>query len=135
MSRLCTDDRETIVKRLLTAKELSQKTYDTIAQQVGMTNVMVGQIFHRQAQLKEYAVDKMKRAVPLLSDSDIFEMCKPPFRSYDPLIIQEPTIYRLNEVCMHFGKAHSPKKLPPARTSASPFSLSERENQATPERL
>ncbi len=26
-------------------------------------------------------------------------------RSYDPDIIQEPTIYRLTEVCMHYGES------------------------------
>eukprot|EP00188_Purpureofilum_apyrenoidigerum_P001907 Plantae.Rhodophyta-Purpureofilum_apyrenoidigerum.ctg21017.p2 GENE.Plantae.Rhodophyta-Purpureofilum_apyrenoidigerum.ctg21017~~Plantae.Rhodophyta-Purpureofilum_apyrenoidigerum.ctg21017.p2 ORF type:complete len:161 (-),score=47.19 Plantae.Rhodophyta-Purpureofilum_apyrenoidigerum.ctg21017:990-1472(-) len=104
MSRLARLEREAIVKRLLTKKELSGKTYDEIAGEVGLTNAMVGQIFHRQAQLKQASVDKMKRAVPLLNNEDIFEMCKVPFRSFDPEILQEPTIYRLNEVCMHYGE-------------------------------
>lgn len=32
-------------------------------------------------------------------------MRKCPLRSYDPTIIQEPTIYRLNEICMHYGES------------------------------
>jgi cyanate lyase len=31
------------------------------------------------------------------------EMRKCPMRSYDPTIIQEPNIYRMTEVCMHYG--------------------------------
>ncbi|KAG2307356.1 hypothetical protein Bca52824_027104 [Brassica carinata] len=31
-------------------------------------------------------------------------MMSSPWRSYDPNLIQEPTIYRLNEAVMHFGE-------------------------------
>ncbi len=30
---------------------------------------------------------------------------KPPLRSYDPNLIQDPTVYRLNEAVMHFGES------------------------------
>ncbi|QBQ56019.1 hypothetical protein [Nitrosococcus wardiae] len=32
-------------------------------------------------------------------------MRKCPIRSYDPSILQEPHIYRMNEVCGHYGEA------------------------------
>ncbi|KAG2327325.1 hypothetical protein Bca52824_010053 [Brassica carinata] len=32
-------------------------------------------------------------------------MMSSPWRSYDPNLIQEPTIYRLNEAVMHFGES------------------------------
>ncbi|VVB03416.1 unnamed protein product [Arabis nemorensis] len=32
-------------------------------------------------------------------------MMSPPWRSYDPNLIQEPTIYRLNEAVMHLGES------------------------------
>ena len=31
------------------------------------------------------------------------EMRKCPMRSFDPTIIQEPNIYRMTEVCLHYG--------------------------------
>ncbi|KAJ8904610.1 hypothetical protein NDN08_001128 [Rhodosorus marinus] len=105
MSRIARAEKDKVVQKLLLAKELSGKTYDEIAEEVGLTNAMVSQIFHRQAPLKQVSMDKMKRAVPLLKEDDLFEMSKPPFRSFDPDIIQEPAIYRLHEVCMHYGES------------------------------
>ncbi|CAN6864912.1 unnamed protein product [Brassica oleracea] len=32
-------------------------------------------------------------------------MMSPLWRSYDPNLIEEPTVYRLNEAVMHFGES------------------------------
>ena len=32
-------------------------------------------------------------------------MRKCPMRAYDPSIIQEPNIYRMTEVCLHYGES------------------------------
>lgn len=40
----------------------------------------------------------LKRAVPALTDDQIAAMKQCPMRSYDPSIVQEPHIYRTQEV-------------------------------------
>ena len=47
-----------------------------------------------QAQLKESTVDKLRQAVPGLTDEHISIMKRCPMRSFDPMIKQEPHIYR-----------------------------------------
>jgi cyanate lyase len=96
-------EKSELVAKLLAAKEASGKTYDEIAEPLGYCNVYVGQLFQAQAQLKENAVAKLKELVPGLDDKLISEMRKCPMRSYDPTIIQEPNIYRMTEVCLHYG--------------------------------
>ena len=51
-----------------------------------------------QAQLKPDRVEPLKKAVPQLSEEDIKIMKKVPFRSYDPSIVNEPLVYRMQEV-------------------------------------
>jgi cyanate lyase len=53
--------------------------------------------------LKENVVSKMSELVPELNDELLSEMRNCPMRSYDPSIIQEPNIYRMTEVCLHYG--------------------------------
>ena len=48
----------------------------------------------RQAQLKPDTVPKLHEALPALTDSFIGAMMSPLWRSYDPNLIQEPTVYR-----------------------------------------
>eukprot|EP00873_Tetraselmis_striata_P009438 jgi/Tetstr1/429702/TSEL_019597.t1 len=47
----------------------------------------------------------MKLAVPGISEADLKLMQRAPVRRYDPSIIQEPLVYRLNEAVMHYGDA------------------------------
>ncbi len=96
-------EKKDVVAKLLAAKEASGKTYDEIADPLGYCNVYVGQLFQRQAQLKPGAESEMKKLVPGLTDELIAEMRKCPMRSFDPSIIQEPNIYRMTEVCLHYG--------------------------------
>ena len=98
-------EKKELVERLLAAKEASGKTYDEIADALGYCNVYVGQLFHAQAQLKKDAVSNLAKLVPGLNDELLGEMQKCPMRSYDPSVIQEPHIYRMTEVCLHYGNS------------------------------
>ncbi|XP_074320324.1 cyanate hydratase-like isoform X1 [Silene latifolia] len=100
--------KTSVVERLQAVKEKSGKTYSQIAQETGLTNVYVAQLLRRQAQLKPETAPQLRAALPdlcCLSDELIIEMSKPPFRCYDPNLVQEPAIYRLNEAVMHFGES------------------------------
>jgi cyanate lyase len=118
-------NKQALVSRLLTAKESTGKTFTQIAEEVGLTNVFTAQLFYNQvrpvhpliehsltcrtqvrehadwwlqAQLKPDRVEKLKKAVPDLSEEDLKIMKRVPFRSYDPSIVTEPLIYRMQEV-------------------------------------
>jgi cyanate lyase len=94
-----------ITDQLLAAKAASGKTNTELGVALNLANVYVGQLFRRQAQLKPGTVSKLKSLVPGLTDKLLAEMQKPPLRSYDPDIIQEPNTYRLIEVGYHYGEA------------------------------
>ena len=97
--------KKDIVAKLLAAKEASGKTYDELAEALGLCNLYVAQLFQRQAQLKKGTEEKLVKLVPGLSQEVLAEMRKPPVRSYDPAILQEPHVYRMTEVCAHYGDA------------------------------
>ncbi|XP_038722607.1 cyanate hydratase-like [Tripterygium wilfordii] len=99
------ETKTTIVNRLLALKLKSGKTYSEIAEETGLTNVYAAQLLRRQAQLKPDTAKKLEAALPGLSKELLEEMMKPPMRSYDPNLIQDPAIYRLNEAVMHFGES------------------------------
>ncbi len=98
-------EKKELVAKLLAAKEASGKTYDELADALGYCNVYVAQLFRAQAQLKKNAVSKLAKLVPGLNKELLSEMQKCPMRSYDPTIIQEPHIYRMTEVCLHYGNS------------------------------
>ncbi|KAF8388262.1 hypothetical protein HHK36_026928 [Tetracentron sinense] len=97
--------KENVVNFLLAVRRNSGKSYGQIAEETGLTNVYVAQLFRRQAQLKPETAPKIRAALPLLPEEMVEEMMRPPMRSYDPNLLQEPTIYRLNEAVMHFGES------------------------------
>ena len=99
-----TTKKNEIVERLLAAKVASGKTNTELGKELNLSNVYVGQLFRRQAELKPGTVSKLKSLVPGLDDKLLAEMQKPPLRSYDADIIQEPNTYRLVEVCYHYGE-------------------------------
>ncbi|KAK2970346.1 hypothetical protein RJ640_001236 [Escallonia rubra] len=68
-------------------------TYAELAQETGLPNVYVAQILKCQALLSPEAAC-MLRALPGLPEDLVLEMMEPPRRSYDPLLIQDPAIYR-----------------------------------------
>lgn len=94
-----------LVSRLLAAKEDSGKTFDEIGNELGLTNAYTANLFYGQAQLKSGTAPKLKKAVPGISEDDLALMQKAPMRSFDPSILQEPTIYRLYEAITHYGEA------------------------------
>jgi cyanate lyase len=98
-------EKQQLVAKLLAAKEASGKTYDELAAALGLGNVYVAQLFHRQAQLKKETAAKLAKLVPGLTEDLLQEMEKCPVRSYDPRILQEPHVYRMTEVCAHYGEA------------------------------
>ncbi|KAK2979875.1 hypothetical protein RJ640_024376 [Escallonia rubra] len=71
----------------------SAKTYAELAQETGLPNVYVAQILKCQALLSPEAAC-MLRALPGLPEDPVLQMMEPPRRSYDPLLIQDPAIYR-----------------------------------------
>jgi cyanate lyase len=97
-------EKKAVVKQLLAAKTASGLTNTQLGEELGLSNVYVGQLFRRQAELKPGTVSKLKSLVPGLDDKMLAEMQKPPLRSYDADIIQEPNTYRLVEVCYHYGE-------------------------------
>ncbi|XP_017974284.1 PREDICTED: cyanate hydratase [Theobroma cacao] len=98
-------NKANVTRRLQIIKLRSGKTFNQIAEETGFTNVYVAQLFKRQAQLKAETAPKLRDALPDLPEELLDEMMKPPLRSYDPNLIQEPTVYRLNEAVMHFGES------------------------------
>lgn len=63
----------------------------------------MAQLFRRQALLKKETEGKLVRFVPGLTEDLLKKMRKPPVRSYDPSILQEPHVYRMTEICAHYG--------------------------------
>ncbi|XP_042513282.1 cyanate hydratase-like [Macadamia integrifolia] len=99
------ESKARVVSSILAVKHKCGKSYSEIAEETGLTNVYVGQLLRRQAQLKPSTVPKLRASLPDLTDDLIQEMMNPPMRSYDPSIVREPAIYRLNEAVMHFGES------------------------------
>ncbi|KAK9283874.1 hypothetical protein L1049_012129 [Liquidambar formosana] len=93
------------VSRLLAVKRRAGKSYGQLAEETGLTNVYVAQLLRRQAELKPETAPKLRAALPELTEELVEEMMRPPMRSYDPNMLQEPAIYRLNEAVMHFGES------------------------------
>ncbi|KAK2985198.1 hypothetical protein RJ640_010487 [Escallonia rubra] len=93
------------VSAIQAVKRKSGKTFAELAQETGLTNVYVAQVLKRQARLSPEAAPKLRAALPGLPEDLVHEMMEPPRRSYDPLLIQDPAIYRLNEAVMHFGES------------------------------
>lgn len=87
-------NKASIVVELQAVKRKSGKSYNQIAQETGLTNVYVAQLLRRQAQLKPETVPKLRAALPGLPGNLLDEMMLPPLRSYEPDLIQEPTVYR-----------------------------------------
>ena len=96
-------EKKDLVSKLLAARISSGKTYDELGEGLGLCNVYVAQLFHAQSQLKPETEPKLVKLVPGLSEDLLVEMRKCPMRSFDPTIIQEPNIYRMTEVCLHYG--------------------------------
>lgn len=88
------EKKTNMVASLMSVKQKSGKTFGQIAEETGLTNVYVAQLLRRQAQLKPETAPKLKASLPHLSDQQLHEMMEAPLRSYDPNLIQDPTVYR-----------------------------------------
>eukprot|EP00904_Undaria_pinnatifida_P008165 jgi/Undpi1/4479/HiC_scaffold_17.g07833.m1 len=98
------EEKGLLVERLLMAKRSSGKTYDDIADSMGLTNAYVAQLFLNQAQLRPERVESLRKVVPELSDSDISDMQRCPYRSFEESVRDEPLVYRLLEAVLHYGE-------------------------------
>lgn len=98
-------DKKKLVAALLAAKEASGKTYDELARALDLCNIYVAQLFRAQAQLKKETAPKLVKLVPGLTENLLKEMQKCPMRSFDPKVLQEPHIFRMTEVCAHYGES------------------------------
>lgn len=87
-------NKVSIVAQLQALKHKSGKSYNQLAHETGLTNVYVAQLLRRQAQLQPDTAPVLRAALPDLPDGLLHEMMRPPLRSYDPNLIQDPTIYR-----------------------------------------
>lgn len=87
-------NKESTVASLQAVKRESGKSYNQLAKETGLTNVYVAQLLRRQAQLKPDTAPLLRRALPDLTEYLVREMMRPPLRSYDPNLIQDPTVYR-----------------------------------------
>lgn len=86
--------KSALVARLLQVKKESGLTYTEIGRKTGLTNAYVAQLFRRQQPLSPQAAAKLQAAVPGLTPDLLAAMQEIPRRSYDPTIVQDPTIYR-----------------------------------------
>eukprot|EP00303_Exanthemachrysis_gayraliae_P001748 CAMPEP_0206006608 /NCGR_PEP_ID=MMETSP1464-20131121/5279_1 /ASSEMBLY_ACC=CAM_ASM_001124 /TAXON_ID=119497 /ORGANISM="Exanthemachrysis gayraliae, Strain RCC1523" /LENGTH=169 /DNA_ID=CAMNT_0053380089 /DNA_START=38 /DNA_END=547 /DNA_ORIENTATION=+ len=94
------------VERVLAAKAASKKTYDQLAKELGVTNAYAAQLLLGQAQLKPATADKLRAALPGVSESDVEDMVSTcPDRTFDSDLIKEPLVYRIYEAAMHYARA------------------------------
>ena len=92
-------------ERLLAAKAASGKTWEEIAQALGLQNAYTCQLFLGQAQLKPATAQKLKKIVPAIDEGDLTAMQEPPMRGFDSEILKEPNVYRTYEAITHYGEA------------------------------
>jgi cyanate lyase len=94
------------VERVLAVKAASGKTYDDIADSIGVTNSYAAQLLLGQAKLNPSTATKLKETLPELDDHDLVDMQEQfPMRSFDDDILKEPHVYRTYEAITHYGEA------------------------------
>jgi len=98
------EQKTQLVERLLAAKLRSGLTFTEIAKKCNLTNAYTAQLFLNQAQLKPETAQKLKSIVSGIREEDLLLMQAAPNRHYDPLVTQDPTVYRLQEAILHYGQ-------------------------------
>ena len=94
------------VGRVLGAKSNSKISYDELAKSLDVTNVYAAQLLLGQAKLTPTTAEKLKKALPDISDDDIEAMKNDyPMRTFDEEILKEPNVYRTYEAITHNGEA------------------------------
>mmetsp|Transcript_11751 Transcript_11751/g.15333 ORF Transcript_11751/g.15333 Transcript_11751/m.15333 type:complete len:206 (-) Transcript_11751:92-709(-) len=105
-STLDTKERDARTSRLFAAKDESGKSFDHLARDLGLTNAYTAQLLLGQARLTPGTAEKLKVALPSVSDDDLKAMQdKFPMRSFDDEILKEPNVYRTYEAITHYGEA------------------------------
>jgi cyanate lyase len=94
------------VERVLAVKAASGKTYDDIANSIGLTNTYSAQLLLGQAKLSSSTAFKLKETLSDLDDQDLVDMQEQyPMRSFDDNILKEPHVYCTYEAITHYGEA------------------------------
>lgn len=92
------------VAALLATRRAAGKTLRQLGTETTLGAVPVGQILARQAPLPvSAATDRLRAALPCLTDKQVAEMQTIPDRSFDPAQQQEPAVWRLLEAVNHYG--------------------------------
>lgn len=92
------------VAALLATRRASGKTLSQLGAETTLGAIPVGQILCRQAPLPAgAATDRLRAALPGLTDEQVAGMQAIPDRSYDPSLAQEPAVWRLLEAVHHHG--------------------------------
>lgn len=73
---------------LLAAKEASGKSFTVIANELGLTNAYVANLFMNQARLTEQLSPALQAAVPGLTAEQLAAMQRCPMRSFNEAILQ-----------------------------------------------
>lgn len=95
------------VERVLAAKASAKKSFDEIAEALGVTNTYAAQLLLGQAKLssKEMA-SKLREVLPDISSQDLQDMHQQfPMRTWNDEILKEPNVYRTYEAVTHNGEA------------------------------
>jgi cyanate lyase len=97
------DKKSNFIERICDAKAASGQSYDQLSALLGLTNAFVAQLFTNQAQLSPRAAVLLSKAVPGITAADLLHMQKPPVRSFEPALMQDPLVYRLVEAMQMYG--------------------------------
>jgi len=94
------------VSRVLVAKSSANLSYDDLAASLGVTNTYAAQILLGQAKLTPSTAQRLKKALPKISETDLQSMQNDfPMRAFDNEILKEPNVYRTYEAITHNGEA------------------------------
>ena len=93
------------IERVLAVKAAANKSFDDIANALGVTNTYAAQLLLGQAQLSPETASKLQQVLPDLSDQDLQDVQQAPMRSWDDEILKEPNVYRTYEAVTHYGEA------------------------------
>ena len=93
-------------ERVLAAKVASGRSYDEIANAIGVTNTYAAQLLMGQAKLTSSTAAKLKQVLPNISDEDLQQMQDFfPMRGFHDDILKDPHVYRTYEAVTHYGEA------------------------------
>lgn len=93
------------VERVLDRKKAAGKTFDNIAEDLGVTNAYAAQLLLGQARLTREKATLLQSSLHI-SDTDIQDMVDDiPARTYDSEMRKDPTVHRLHEAVTLYSHA------------------------------